>query len=119
MTDQVSIGTTQTPVVRYDKQRTVLNLANLDVVNIIYISDEGGITTSSGFPLFPRMVVSLMSLFGDEPEKAYYGVASIASTLAHWSQYGDVPLVRDVEADPQSPFIGIQEYIQRLRGRIF
>lgn len=115
MPDQKSIGTSQTDIVNYDEHRSVLNLANLDRVNIIYVSDETGVTTSNGFPIFPRMVVSLIKLLGDEPEKAYYGVASVASTLAHWSQYGDVPVTPDVEEDPQAPPGGIQAVIERIR----
>lgn len=116
MPEQASIGTSETPIVPRDEQRTVLNLANLDTDNIIYISDEPGVTTSSGFPIFPRMVVSLMRVLGDEPEKAYHGIAAVASTLASWSQYGDVPVTPDVEEDPQQPPNGFKAIIEKIRS---
>jgi len=104
-TKQVTIGTTETPIVEANPQRTVLTLANMDVVDTIYVSDEPGVTTGRGYPIFPETFISLPKIQGEEPQKKWYGITAVASDLAVLESFGDISQPEpDTEPDPQQPF---------------
>jgi len=87
-TKQIPILTTGTIIVESNPQRTVLTLANLDSANIIYVSDEPGMTTGDGYPIFPETFISLPKIQGEEPQKKWYGIVAVNSTLATISPPG-------------------------------
>lgn len=104
-TKQILIGTGETAIVDQNPQRTVLTLANLSVTNIVYVSDEPGITTGRGFPIFPETFISLPKIQGEEPQKKWVGITAVASTLAVLESFGDISQPEpDTEPDPQQPY---------------
>jgi len=88
-----------------NSQRTVLTLANLDVVDIIYVSDEPGKKVTEMYPIFPETFISLPRIQGEEPQKAWYGRTAVASTLAVLESFGDISQPEpSEEPDPQQPY---------------
>jgi len=104
-TKQVPILTTETIIVNANPQRTVLTLANLSSANIIYVSDEPGMTTGDGYPIFPETFISLPKIQGEEPQKKWYGIVAVNSTLAVLESFGDITQPGpSEEPDPQQPY---------------
>ena len=86
-------------------QRTVLTLANLDITNIIYVSDEPGRKVTEMYPIFTETFISLPRIQGEEPQKAWYGRTAVASRLAVLESFGDISQPEpDTEPDPQQPY---------------
>ena len=86
-------------------QRTVLSLANLSNVNIIYVSDSPGKAVNEMWPIFPETFISLPKMQGEEPHKAWYGRTAVASILGVLESFGDIAqLEPSGEPDPQQPF---------------
>lgn len=59
-------------------QRAALLLANPDATAILYISDEQGVTTTKGFPIFPKTYIQLDLSEGWDVRKKFYVICDIA-----------------------------------------
>jgi len=104
-TKQILITVAGIQIVDQNPQRTVLTLANLDVVDIIYVSDEPGRAITEMYPIFPETFISLPRIQGEEPQKAWYGRTAVASTLAVLESFGDISQPEpSEEPDPQQPY---------------
>lgn len=89
-----SFGITEQKIGREDN-RTVLSIQNIHGANYLYVSDQKGMALSEGQRISPNGVFLVKRALGEEPEKAYFVVASGANTTARiFVDYGDYPIVR-------------------------
>jgi hypothetical protein len=85
---QTTIGTTPTQAVPSHEKRTALGIANLHATAIVYYSTDPGVSTTSGFPIYPKTVRDLNIGLGDDPTRAIYVVSDTATTpIAISEQY--------------------------------
>lgn len=78
----------------------------MDDTDISYISDDGPVTSSNGFPLYPKTYMSLDRERGWNPEKAYFLIGSASHTVAMITAFGeaeDVKKAKDIKVSPQEP----------------
>jgi hypothetical protein len=85
---QTTIGTTPVQAVSSHEKRTALGIANLHSTAMVYYSTDPGVTTSSGFPIFPKTVRDLNIGLGDDPTRSIYVVSdTVSTTIAISEQY--------------------------------
>lgn len=78
---QVAVGVTAIELVSAQRGRISVTLRNVGA-NDVYISYQGGVTTSNGFPVKAGETLQLRKIDGDDTESALYAVGSGATTLA-------------------------------------
>lgn len=57
-TRQQTLSTTAALVIHESKKRSSFSIANMDAAIIVYISTRPNVTSSTGFPIYPKTVMS-------------------------------------------------------------
>jgi len=109
-TKAYSFGTTEETIGREDN-RTTFSIQNIHAANYLYISDLKNMALSDGQRISPGGVFIVKKALGEEPEKAWYVVASAANTTARiFTDYSDYPQVltypQNTEGQPPIPLPG-------------
>lgn len=88
-----SFGTTEEKVGE-ESNRTVITFQNIHAANYLYVSDTAGRALSDGVRISPGGSFTVKKADGEEPQKAFYVVASAAATTARiYTEYDDYPFV--------------------------
>jgi len=91
-----SFGTTEEKIGE-ETNRTVITFQNIDAANYLYVSDTAGRALSDGVRINPSGSFTVRKADGEEPEKAFFVVASAANTTARiYTEYDDYPFVHVV-----------------------
>jgi len=91
-----SFGTTEEKIGE-ETNRTVITFQNIHAVNYLYVSDTAGRALSDGVRINPSGSFTVKKADGEEPEKAFFVVASAANTTARiYTEYDDYPFVHVV-----------------------
>lgn len=86
---QTLIGTTPVQAVPSHEKRTALGIANLHSSATIFYSTDPTVSTTTGFPIYPRTVRDLNIGLGDDPRISIYLISDTAATsVAISEQYG-------------------------------
>jgi len=104
-TNQITVTTASAKHVEYDSERTGLALVNMDDTDVSYVSDVTPVTTSNGFPIYPKTYMSLDRKRGWSPEKAYYLIGSAEHTVAVIEAFGETEAekqAKEIKASPQN-----------------
>jgi len=97
-----SFGTTEEKIGE-EPNRTVITFQNIHAANYLYVSDTAGRALSDGVRINPSGSFSVKKADGEEPEKAFFVVASAANTTARiYTEYDDYPFVH-VVSYPTAP----------------
>ena len=104
-TKRVTAGTTKVTLVERNEARSALLISNAHASAIIYVSDEGDVSASDGFPIFPKTTLLLSYNEGVEVEKKIVVISDTATTYVHvWEWFKRVPLYGEPEKpDVQEP----------------
>lgn len=91
-----SFGTTEEKVGE-EPNRTVITFQNIHAANYLYVSDTAGRSLSDGVRISPNGSFTVKKADGEEPQKAFFVVASAANTTARiYTEYDDYPFVHVV-----------------------
>lgn len=91
-----SFGTTEEKIGE-ENNRTVITFQNIHAANYLYVSDTAGRALSDGVRISPSGSFTVKKADGEEPEKAFFVVASAANTTARiYTEYNDYPFVHVV-----------------------
>lgn len=95
-----SFGTTEEKIDE-EPDRTTLIIQNIHGSNYLYVSDQQGMALSDGTRISPGGHRDIKKALGEEPEKAWYVVASGANTTTRiFVDYGDYPKVEGITVTP-------------------
>ena len=103
-TKQISVTTTQAPLVNADSKRRALAIHNSHATAILYVSDNGTVSIGDGFHIQPKTSLLLSEIEGVDPTKKWSGVASAiltASILEGFYTPNPIPQEPDIQ-DPQA-----------------
>ena len=75
-TNQITLSTTATEVVKQATGRKMISITNLDTGIIVYISNRPNVSVTTGMPLYPMTTASFYSSFGDDTVTSKYAVAA-------------------------------------------
>ena len=104
-TKRVTAGTAKVTLVERNEARSAILICNAHATAIIYVSDEGDVSASDGFPIFPKCTLLLSYDEGVEVEKKLVVISDTATTYVHvWEWFKRVPLYGEPEKpDVQEP----------------
>jgi hypothetical protein len=102
-TKRVTVGTTKVTLVERNEARSALLICNAHSTAIIYVSDEGDVSTES-FPIFPKTTMLLSFNEGIEVEKKILVISDTATTYVHiWECFKRVKEIPEEKPDVQEP----------------
>jgi len=98
-----SFGTTEDKI-GAEPTRTVLLIENIHGTNYLYVSDQAGMALSDGLRINPGGSLAFKKAHGEEPEKAWWIVASGAGTTTRiFVDYGDYPKIEGLVIETPTP----------------
>lgn len=87
-TEQISVGTSQVTLLKRNEARSAVLICNTHVSAIVYVSDSGSVSTTDGFPIFPKTTILLSFNEGVEVENKIVAISDTATTpVAVWEHF--------------------------------
>ena len=80
-TKQVTVGTSSTTIVNSDTNRRALAIHNSDASAVLYVSDEGTVSTVLGFHIQPKTSLLLSEIEGVDITKKWVGISTASITV--------------------------------------
>jgi len=77
---KITVGTTVTQAVAYNKNRTALGIANLSDTAVLYFGHTQELTTAQGFPILSKTITFFNKGLGDNPWLQYFLISDTANT---------------------------------------
>lgn len=102
-TKQITVGVTQITLVNADSERRALAIHNSHASNIMYVSDDGSVSTVLGFHVQPRTSLLLSEIEGIDITKKWVGVSSGAATICSIMEGYYKPVQTTQQPDVQDP----------------
>lgn len=103
-TKRVTAGTTKIELVERNESRSAILICNAHSSAIVYITDEGDISLTSGYPIFSKTALLLSYNEGVEVEKKLLVISDMATTYVHvWEWFKRVKAEPEEKPDVQEP----------------
>ena len=103
-TKQVTVGTTKSVLVNREETRSAILICNSHNSAIIYVSDEGDVSLTSGYMVFPKTALLLSYNEGVEVEKKLLVISDTATTIVGvWEWFKRVKAEPEEKPDVQEP----------------
>ena len=103
-TKQVTVGTSKGTLVNREETRSAILICNSHPSAILYISDEGDISLTSGYMIFPKTALLLSYNEGVEVEKKFLAISDTATTIVGiWEWFKRVKVKPEEKPDIQEP----------------
>lgn len=102
-TKQVTVGTSQLVLVNANPDRRALAIHNSHATQILYVSDDGSVSTGLGFHIQPTTSLLLSEIEGVDITKKWMGIASGATTIVSILEGFYKPIPTTQAPDIQDP----------------
>lgn len=87
----VTVGTTATPLLSYNRRRTTVAVFNEDTATVFIGEDEASLLTE-GAPITAGGAVTFVAALGDTPDRQLFGISAVGSANVRiLEQFGQLP----------------------------
>lgn len=93
---QITIGTTATEILTYDKDRTSTILKNTGATDI-HLGVDSTLTATNGFELSAGQAISLARFFGDDPRVSRFAISGGSVTMSITEEHDPKRNDKDLE----------------------